>query len=119
MKKIILFVLVVLSISSCDDSNDINNLIEEYVGVWSGNFSGDDNGIWQMTVEKSGNVFGSATSSNGTFDVTGTVESDGSISVYNNTIQIEFTGSLNSSMASGSWVSKLTGSEGIWEGEKE
>ena len=86
MKKLFYLFLVLglfaCNIESVDDSINITpNLESEFKGLWSGSFSGEDNGTWTLTVQNTGIVVGSFTSKdhNEIHSFSGSVDENGDI----------------------------------------
>ena len=58
-------------------------LVDDYQGNYSGKFCGDSSGTWDITVEVTGYIFGTATPSGGsTFPLEGGVNADGDFILY-------------------------------------
>ena len=115
MKKLI-YLFLVLGLFACDDELvDDNPSVEsenpsnesEFKGLWSGAFSGEDNGTWTLTVQNTGIAVGSFTSKdfNEIYSFSGSVDENGeiqgSLSLENDVGS--FAGNLNNSLGSGSY----------------
>ena len=108
MKKLFYLFLVLglftCSSESADDSIN-SNLESEFKGLWSGSFSGEDNGTWTLTVQNSGIVVGSFTSKdyNEIYSFSGSVDENGEIlaSIILENVVGSFAGDLN--VVSGSY----------------
>ena len=112
MKKLFYLFLVLglfaCNIESVDDSINITpNLESEFKGLWSGSFSGEDNGTWTLTVQNTGIVVGSFTSKdhNEIHSFSGSVDENGDIlaSIVLEEVTGSFTGNLNNGLSSGSY----------------
>jgi len=112
MKKLFYLFLVLglfnCSSESADDNININpNLESEFKGLWSGSFSGEDNGTWTLTVQNTGIVVGSFTSKdhNEIHSFSGSVDENGDIlaSIVLENVTGSFAGNLNNGLGSGSY----------------
>lgn len=92
-------------------------------GTWNGSYSGDDRGVWVVTVDSNGNVNGTATSSftNDSSPINGKVSDNGALSAtLGNTTDREFVGQLKeNNEAIGTWIDSGRDFEGTWEGTKQ
>ena len=110
MKKLFYLFLVLglftCSSESADDSIN-SNLESEFKGLWSGSFSGEDNGTWTLTVQNTGIVVGSFTSKdhNEIHSFSGSVDENGDIlaSIVLENVTGSFAGNLNNGLGSGSY----------------
>ena len=113
MKKL-LYLFLVLGLFACssesaDDNINSNNsnLESEFKGLWSGSFSGQDNGTWTLTVQNTGIVVGSFTSKdhNEIYSFSGSVDENGGIqaSIILENVVGSFVGNLNNNLGSGSY----------------
>ena len=112
MKKLF-YLFLVLGLFACniepvDDTININpNLESEFKGLWSGSFSGEDNGTWTLTVQNTGIVVGSFTSKdhNEIHSFSGSVDENGDIlaSIVLENVTGSFAGNLNNGLGSGSY----------------
>ena len=123
MKKLFYLFLVLglfaCNIESVDDTININpNLESEFKGLWSGSFSGEDNGTWTLTVQNTGIVVGSFTSKdhNEIHSFSGSVDENGDIlaSIVLENVTGSFTGNLNNGLSSGSY--SVSSRDGVFEG---
>ena len=123
MKKLFYLFLVLglfaCNIESVDDSINITpNLESEFKGLWSGSFSGEDNGTWTLTVQNTGIVVGSFTSKdhNEIHSFSGSVDENGDIlaSIVLENVTGSFTGNLNDGLGSGSY--SVNSRNGVFEG---
>lgn len=124
----ILFSILLFSCSSSDDSS-----IADFQGTWSGQYIGTggtdnngDNGTFSVIIDENGNVTGSATSIvfSATYQLTGTVNSSGTLSVSFGTSSNggTFTGNLQrNGTASGTWFNNIPTPQftGTWNGTKQ
>jgi hypothetical protein len=128
--KLTLFIFVsALFMASCQEDEpaadpqpvDTSN---PYMGDWEGTFEGDDNGTWNIVVDKEGDFTGQLFSENaqsnhpmnGSFaedgTLTATIDVDGVI--------IDFTGKgTNGNTASGTWSNPAFMISGTWSGNKK
>ena len=123
MKKL-LYLFLVLGLFACniepvDDTININpNLESEFKGLWSGSFSGEDNGTWTLTVQNTGIVVGSFTSKdhNEIHSFSGSVDENGDIlaSIVLENVTGSFSGNLNNGLSSGSY--SVSSRDGVFEG---
>ena len=101
--------LFACSSESADDNINSNNsnLESEFKGLWSGSFSGQDNGTWTLTVQNTGIVVGSFTSKdhNEIYSFSGSVDENGGIqaSIILENVVGSFVGNLNNNLGSGSY----------------
>ena len=123
MKKLFYLFLVLglfaCNIESVDDSINITpNLESEFKGLWSGSFSGEDNGTWTLTVQNTGIVVGSFTSKdhNEIHSFSGSVDENGDIlaSIVLEGVTGSFAGNLNNGLSSGSY--SVSSRDGVFEG---
>tara|TARA_B110000014_G_scaffold146952_1_gene102278 strand:- start:5 stop:748 length:744 start_codon:yes stop_codon:yes gene_type:complete len=123
MKKLFYLFLVLglfaCNIESVDDTVNINpNLESEFKGLWSGSFSGEDNGTWTLTVQNTGIVVGSFTSKdhNEIHSFSGSVDENGDIlaSIVLENVTGSFSGNLNDGLGSGSY--SVNSRDGVFEG---
>ena len=123
MKKLF-YLFLVLGLFACniepvDDTININpNLESEFKGLWSGSFSGEDNGTWTLTVQNTGIVVGSFTSKdhNEIHSFSGSVDENGDIlaSIVLENVTGSFSGNLNNGLSSGSY--SVSSRDGVFEG---
>lgn len=114
-----------LSLVSCDsDDNTTVNPYAQFQGNWSGTFSGDDEGIWRVTIDENGVATGVLESNTAfaPFDLEGQVSANGEVSAeyYDVGGQLagQLTGTMTATTVSGNWSSSW-GSMGTWSGNKE
>ncbi|MBC8455430.1 MAG: hypothetical protein H8D66_01575 [Flavobacteriales bacterium] len=121
MKKLF-YLFLVLGLFACSnesvDDNINPNLESEFKGLWSGSFSGEDNGTWTLTVQNTGIVVGSFTSKdhNEIHSFSGSVDENGDIlaSIVLENVTGSFTGNLNNGLSSGSY--SVSSRDGVFEG---
>ena len=121
MKKLF-YLFLVLSLFACSnesvDDNINPNLESEFKGLWSGSFSGEDNGTWTLTVQNTGIVVGSFTSKdhNEIHSFSGSVDENGDIlaSIVLENVTGSFAGNLNNGLSSGSY--SVSSRDGVFEG---
>lgn len=95
-----------------------------YKGDWSGTFEGDDNGTWEMTVDKDGKFTGNAFSNNGqsSLPMTGSIDDKGvfTAEIDVNGVILDFTGQgVDGKTASGTWHNPDANISGTWSGAKK
>lgn len=126
MKYLVVILTAVFMLScSSDDDNSTNStaIPTEIVGNWSGTFSGDDNGSWNINVSTTGIVSGSGYSTTflESYVFDGTVNSSGSITATVGTADTgaTFVGVLNTNgTCSGTWDNQDLVMNGTWQGSK-
>jgi len=123
MKKLLILPLFMSSLASSCSTDEQSEEFDSYlVGNWSGTYSGDDRGIWTVTVSDTGRVTGTATSAftSDSQNINGQVSSSGSLSAtLGNTEDREFVGQLGqNNQASGTWVDNGRDQNGSWTGQK-
>jgi len=100
----------------------IENPINEFEGLWSGSFEGDDNGTWTFSIEDSGQVSGSLTSKddNLIYALSGSVNSFGRLELLINLNSNvgSFVGNLNNGFLSGTFQNSDDNKEGVFSGRK-
>lgn len=122
MKKTLILYLV-LTLLGCSNSNEPttpNNTAFE--GLWSGSFSGEDNGTWTFSVDNNGDVTGSLTSKafneiyflNGTVDDTGLLEA----TVTKDAVVGTFTMQLDSAQSTGEFENTVAQRTSSTEGKE-
>jgi len=117
MKNLQLKFLGLSLIYGCSDEPVINaNSIDsdshttesEFKGLWSGDFTGEDNGTWTLTVKDTGMVVGSLTSKdyNEIYSFSGSVDENGEItaSITLENVVGNFSGNLNNGLSLGSYT---------------
>ncbi|WP_277632641.1 hypothetical protein [Avrilella dinanensis] len=114
-----------LSLVSCDsDDNTTVNPYAQFQGNWSGTFSGDDEGIWRVTIDENGVATGVLESNTAfaPFDLEGQVSANGEVSAeyYDAGGQLagQLSGIMTATTVSGNWSSGW-GPMGTWSGNKE
>ena len=121
MKKLF-YLFLVLGLFNCSsesaDDNINPNLESEFKGLWSGSFSGQDNGTWTLTVQNTGIVVGSFTSKdyNEIYSFSGSVDENGEIlaSIILENVAGSFIGNLNNGLSSGSY--SVSSRDGVFQG---
>jgi hypothetical protein len=119
------FVFLLL-INSCDKSVDPENKTElpngHYASIYSGTFSGSDNGPWIVIVDNFNQCSGKGTSAeDGDFNITGTVSNTGGINLVagDASVGATFSGQiLEDGTVSGSWKNENFGYTGTFSGIK-
>lgn len=118
----IIFSVIILSCSSSNDDNTTQTSFPQQ-GNWSGTYSGQkDHGTFKINVSSIGEVTGTSTSIifQENFNVKGKVSESGSFSAIAGTAEsgAKFTGQMEGSSASGSWVNNSAVMNGTWSGNK-
>ena len=125
MKKIMYVPMLVLMMVnlSCSKDEQAQPINSSLTGNWNGTYSGDDRGIWVVSVDENGNVTGTATSSftSDSSPITGKVTENGMLAAtLGNTEDGEFIGQLReNNEANGTWVDAGREMEGTWQGSKQ
>ena len=111
MKKLLLLsALFIFACSSYDEplGQSFQSVESEFKGLWSGDFTGEDNGTWTLTVKDSGVVLGSFTSKdyNEIYSFSGSVDEDGELiaSITSGNVVGNFNGNLNNESSLGSYT---------------
>lgn len=122
LKSVFLIIFTVL-ITSCSNDDDSKSDFE-FQGVWSGTYTGDDEGVWAVTVNSSGVATGTATSNftSDTYTVSGNVDSEGGFlaTIGSASTGTTFSGTMaTDETASGTWENTYTNKSGIWLGAKQ
>ncbi|MBA5792132.1 hypothetical protein H1R17_04395 [Flavobacterium sp. xlx-214] len=112
-----------VSCDSKDDDTKQENTINNFVGNWSGTFSGEDAGTWSMKVQETGKVTGTLkySSDNVELDLQGRVSENGTVTAttHYGTMDIGiFNGTMKANTASGIWTDTDADTEGTWKGTK-
>lgn len=128
MRKFLITSLAIISSSiilSCSSSNDDNTTPATFPqqGTWFGTYSGQkDHGTFKINVSSIGEVTGTTTSVvfQENFDVKGKVSESGSFSAIAGTAEsgAKFTGQMEGSSATGTWVNNSAVMNGAWSGSK-
>ena len=128
MKKILILstiTLLAFAIISCskDDTEVEEELVFEYLGVWSGTYSGDDEGTWELDVNDSGKFIGTMSSDvlpvNSEFD--GTVDDSGRVNavITNDLGSGSMQGQMKDGQVTGSWNINIQNLGGVLQGSKK
>lgn len=113
-----------VSCNSKDDDTTQEIKIDNYVGNWSGTFSGEETGTWTMKVQETGKITGEVIyNSNNIMDleIRGRVSENGTVNTtthYGNMNIGTFNGTMKGNSASGIWVDNDDDTEGTWKGSK-
>lgn len=114
-KKIILLVFLLASLA-CKKSET-----NAFAGNWSGQFSGTDNGTWNINISNNGTITGTGKSNllNDTFEIEGRVNNAGNLLATFGTTSSDgrFDGSLKGRTATGNWSNGSY--SGTWSGSKQ
>lgn len=125
MKKLsLLLVAAVVLMSAC--KKDKGDDVSVFEGYWSGQFTGDDQGTWSVTISEDGAISGTGQTngSSATFTMQGSVSGDGSFKATIGTVSTgsEFTGKLTGEgTASGTWKNTALNPvrTGTWTGMRQ
>lgn len=91
-----------------------------YAGTYSGTFSGTDSGVWTATIDSSGAITGTGTSSQvGLFSVSGQISTSGASTFSpsgGTSTGASFSGSIDvaTGTMSGTWSNSSSGGSGTW-----
>jgi len=128
MKKILILstiTLLAFAIISCskDDTEVEEELVFEYLGVWSGTYSGDTEGTWELDVNDSGKFIGTMSSDvllvNSEFD--GTVDDSGRVNavITNDLGSGSMQGQMKDGQVTGSWNINIQNLGGVLQGSRK
>lgn len=94
---------------------------EAYAGDWSGTFTGDDTGTFDVTINANGTITGSGYSNSysETFSLSGSINSNGQFSAGSTSTGASFTGTVSGNSMSGNWNNTNTGDSGTFSGTKQ
>ncbi len=120
--KTLIYLSLLISIfllSACKKANPFS----QYEGSWSGQYSGDDFGNWNATIDNDGVVTGSAVSDSFptiSFSLTGNITASGDFNAKADLFiqSIDFEGQISNSAVSGTWKNE-DGHQGDWSGIKD
>ena len=117
MKKLLYIFLGLSLVLGCSDEpvtnanatdSDPNSTESEFKGLWSGAFTGEDNGTWTLTIQDTGILVGSFTSKdyNEVYSFSGSVDENGEIiaSILLENVVGNFSGNLNNGLSLGSYT---------------
>lgn len=95
--------------------------VSVFSGQWDGTFSGDDSGIFSVTINSSGQISGNGHSTNWgeSFTLSGTVNSNGSFNAGNTSTGATFTGTIMGNNLTGNWNNPATSESGTFVGQKQ
>lgn len=110
---------------SCDSNDDNHvhpeNKLEKFKGTWVGTYSGDGEGTWTATFDRSGNAEGTLVSGSNTFKLTGEVAENGTINaefMSGTNVVGTMTGTLTEKTGLGTWNNTVQNYNGTWQGTK-
>lgn len=94
---------------------------EAFAGSWDGTYTGDDNGIFSVTISSNGSISGNGYSNNWEegFSLNGSVNADGSFNAGNTSTGASFTGTIVGSNLTGNWNNPATNESGTFTGSKQ
>lgn len=108
------------SCSKDDDKDDDSG--NEFAGAWSGTYTGDDAGTFQVTINSQGSISGNGASSltGESFTLSGSVDNSGdfSASIGSTSSGASFNGSISGSSMSGTWQNPIFDESGTFTGNK-
>ena len=121
--KFLMMALVVVTITSCSNDSDSETQEVPFAGEWSGTFSGDDSGPWNITVSSTGEVDGQVFSNNAqvSLEVTGNVDTSGEFRATAGSAEngATFTGTFTENSNSGAWENAVINISGTWQGLRD
>jgi hypothetical protein len=122
MKKLFLLLVTTFLLIGCTADDET---IYDYIGTWSGTYTGSDKGVWNFVVASDGDVTGTMHSetNNENYTITGHLEDSGELFANLGVPEEigQFAGTLNlEKKASGNWMRGVPApiKNGNWTGEK-
>ena len=110
-------------VASSDAQDHLKStLLEMLSNIYSGTFSGDSSGLWTIVVDTSGNIigYGHSDSDDTDFTITGTVNSNGKLTMIGGiaTTDAPFSGTISPlpGEVSGTWGNPLSDDSGTFNG---
>ena len=122
MKKLFLLLLTAFLFIGCSSSDDT---IYDYIGTWSGKYTGSDDGTWNLVVASDGKVTGTmhSTVNDENYNISGNLTETGDLTaVVGLPDDGEFKGTLSREKnGNGSWSNAVPtpARSGTWTGEKK
>lgn len=118
-------VISIFTFVACDDDGTGSSTPApseplDYSGVWSGNFSGGDEGLLEMTVSADNSMTGRGYSTNikQYFTFSGNLNTDGYLDGAESSLKTTFIGQFADSTASGTWSNASGSIKGEWSLER-
>lgn len=95
--------------------------VSAFAGQWDGTYTGDDSGIFSVTISNNGQINGNGYSTNWgeSFSLSGTVNSNGSFNAGNSSTGATFTGTIIGNNLTGNWNNPMAGESGTFVGQKQ
>jgi len=121
MKKLFLLLVTTFLLIGCTADDET---IYDYIGTWSGTYTGSDKGVWNFVVANDGNVTGTMHSetTNENYSISGQLDDTGQIYGHLGVPTIgDFAGKLDlDKKANGNWTRAVPAplKSGAWTGEK-
>lgn len=122
MKKLFLLLLTTFLLIGCTSDDET---IYDYIGTWSGTYTGSDKGVWNFVVANDGKVTGTMHSevNNENYNISGRLDDSGQLTAeLGMPTDGQFTGNLNrdDKKANGNWTNAVPTPtrSGAWTGEK-
>lgn len=121
MKKLFLLLLTSFLLIGCTSDDET---IYDYIGTWSGTYSGNDKGVWNFVVASDGKVTGTMHSddNNENYNISGRLDASGQLTTE---LGLPADGQFNGKLTvdekgSGNWNNNLPNPvrSGAWTGEK-
>lgn len=111
------YVMVFKRSLSDDGSGDVS----DFAGQWDGTYTGDDSGIFSVTISSSGAISGNGYSTNWeeSFTLSGSVNSNGSFNAGNTSTGATFTGTIIGNNLTGNWNNPAVDESGTFVGQKQ
>ena len=121
MKKLFLLLLTTFLLIGCTADDET---IYDYIGTWSGTYTGSDKGVWNFVVANDGDVTGTMHSetNNENYNISGHLDASGQLTAELGLPQDgQFVGTLTlDKKGSGNWTNAVPTPtrSGAWTGEK-
>ncbi|MFV1983492.1 MAG: hypothetical protein ACC657_08120 [Thiohalomonadales bacterium] len=120
-RNLIFTLLFALFLTSCgggdgnNTNNNTGNKISDYQGTYTGQFTGTETGTWEIIIDASGNVTGTAITTTlpvTTIPLSGTVDTSGSSTLISGTagIGVSFMITISNGTITGNWTDSNGGS---------
>ncbi len=122
MKKQLILSFIISFILSCSNEQiDYPYIISDnYSGLWSGSFEGDDNGTWTLSIDDSKSLTGTFTSKldNIIYNLEGAINDLGQIqaNLIKDSVVGSFYGNLTDGLSNGTFQNNDNGKHGVFSG---
>lgn len=122
MKKLFLLLLTTFSLIGCSSDDET---IYDYIGTWSGTYTGSDKGVWNFVVATDGKVTGTMHSetNNENYNISGRLDASGQLTAdLGLPSDGQFTGTLTlEDKGDGNWTNAVPTPtrSGAWTGVKK